>query len=86
MKAFKIRVYGRVQRVGFRSYVLEIARYLGLSGYIKNEKDDSVTIFVQGKENLVSKFMEAIKRPPPPIEVKEISINEVAPRKKLKYF
>jgi acylphosphatase len=43
LKAFQVRVYGRVQRVGYRRFVLDSAQELGLSGHVKNERDGSVT-------------------------------------------
>jgi acylphosphatase len=32
------RVCGRVQRIGYRRFVLDSAQELGLSGYVKNER------------------------------------------------
>jgi acylphosphatase len=37
-KRLVISVYGKVQMVGFRDYVFEIARTLKIKGYVKNEK------------------------------------------------
>lgn len=86
MKAYLIRFYGRVQRVGFRRFVQEIAQDLGLSGYIKNERDGSVTIFAQGDEEAIAKLIEAAKSPPPPAYVKSIDEKEAKPRPKIKFF
>ncbi|MEM3397549.1 MAG: acylphosphatase [Nitrososphaerota archaeon] len=86
MKAFLARVYGRVQRVGFRRFVLDSAQELGLSGYVKNEKDGSVTVFAQGDDTIVERFIEMLKSPPPPAYVKAIDIEEVKPRPAVKYF
>ena len=81
-----VRVYGRVQRVGYRRFILDSAQELSLSGYVKNEKDGSVTIFVQGDETIIEKFIEIMKSPPPPAYVKSIDIREAKPRAAIKYF
>jgi len=86
LKAFQVRVYGRVQRVGYRGFVLDSAQELGLSGHVKNEKDGSVTIFVQGDEAILEKFIEMLKSPPPPAYVKSIDVREAKPRQAMKYF
>lgn len=41
---------GRVQGVGFRYTAQYIAQDLGLSGWVRNEWDDTVTMEVQGKD------------------------------------
>jgi acylphosphatase len=66
LKAFLVKVFGRVQRVGYRRFVLDSAQELGLSGYVRNEKDGSVTVFVQGDDAVVEKFIEMLKSPPQP--------------------
>lgn len=86
LRALQARVYGRVQRVGYRRFILDSAQELGLSGYVKNEKDGSVTIFVQGDETILEKFIEIMKSPPPPAYVKSIDVREAKPRPAIKYF
>jgi acylphosphatase len=86
LKAFQVRVYGRVQRVGYRRFVLDSAQELGLSGHVKNERDGSVTVFAQGDEAILEKFIEMLKSPPPPAYVKSIDVKEAKPRRAMKYF
>jgi len=86
LKAFQVRVYGRVQRVGYRRFVLDSAQELGLSGHVKNERDGSVTVFAQGDEAILEKFIEMLKSPPPPAYVKSIDVKEAKPRPAIKYF
>jgi len=86
MDALHARVYGRVQRVGYRRFILDSAQELGLSGYVKNEGDGSVTISAQRDETILEKFIEMMKSPPPPAYVKSIDIREAKPRPALKYF
>jgi acylphosphatase len=86
LKAIQARVYGRVQKVGYRRFILDTAQELGLSGYVKNERDGSVTIFTQGDEAVLERFIETMKSPPQPAYVKSINIKEVKPRPAIKYF
>ena len=44
------RFYGEVQGVGFRFQAMRAADSLGLSGWVKNEMDGSVTMEIQGRE------------------------------------
>jgi acylphosphatase len=86
LRASLVRVFGRVQRVGYRRFVLDSAQELGLSGYVRNEKDGSVTVFVQGDDAVVEKFIEVLKTPPQPAYVRSVDIKEVKPKPRLKYF
>jgi acylphosphatase len=86
LRASLVRVFGRVQRVGYRRFVLDSAQQLGLSGHVRNEKDGSVTVFVQGDDAVVEKFIEMLKSPPQPAYVRSVEIKEVKPKPRLKYF
>ena len=41
-------VRGRVQGVGFRVFVLREAEYLGLDGWVANERDGGVRVVAEG--------------------------------------
>jgi len=86
LKASLMRVYGRVQRIGYRRFVLDSAQEHGLSGYVRNERDGSVTVFAQGDDEAVERFVELLKSPPPPALVKSIDLKDVKPKPGLKYF
>ena len=49
--------HGRVQGVGFRYTAKYAAQSLGLSGWVRNEWDGSVTMEVQGREALIDKLL-----------------------------
>jgi len=71
----KIVVQGRVQNVGFRYYTFQTARSLNLSGFVKNEMDGTVYIEVEGDENSVNRFIQAIRKGPSWARVDHVDIN-----------
>jgi len=79
VKAYVLRVSGRVQRVGYRKLVLDAAQEFEVSGSVRNVPDGSVEIFVQGEDDSVAKFLDAIRCPPlgqvEGVEEKESSFN-----------
>jgi len=66
MKRARIIVKGRVQRVGYRDEVEEIARRLGIKGFVENIKPYDIRIVTEGEDEAISEFIERIK-------IKEIS-------------
>jgi acylphosphatase len=52
-----IRVYGRVQGVGFRYSAQQIASSLGLCGFVSNESDGSVYIEAEGYSEQINLFI-----------------------------
>ena len=51
-----VRFVGRVQGVGFRWTAAMVARGLGITGWVRNEPDGSVTAEVQGEPSHVGAF------------------------------
>jgi acylphosphatase len=52
---------GMVQGVGFRATVAEIARGRPVIGWVKNLSDGRVQLLVEGKEEAVKKFLDAVR-------------------------
>lgn len=86
IKAVKLVVRGRVQRVGFRRYALDVAQKLGLVGYVRNLPDGSVEVFAQGERGLIERLVERVRSPPPPAVVEELSVEEATPKPELRVF
>lgn len=61
----EIHVSGTVQGVGFRPFVYNLARWLGLYGTVQNNSQ-GVTIHAQGPEGRLAEFVEAVRREAPP--------------------
>ena len=84
--ALRLRAGGRVERVGFRRYAQEVARELGLAGWVKNLPDGSVQIHIQGPQEAVQAFVERLRKAPAPIRVEQVVAREVEPEPGLEYF
>ena len=56
----RIRYTGRVQGVGFRQTVADLAAKMPISGWVCNEPDGSVTCVAEGQESALEAFIEAI--------------------------
>jgi acylphosphatase len=52
---------GRVQGVGYRYFVTDCARETGVSGYVKNMPDGSVTIVAEGDDDALDTFVGMVK-------------------------
>jgi len=58
------RIIGRVQGVGFRWFVWDAAKREGLTGYVRNEPDESVEASVEGDRDALDRFEWAISSGP----------------------
>ncbi|MCR4734407.1 MAG: acylphosphatase [Treponema sp.] len=61
MIRLKLKFIGRVQGVGFRYTAKHLANSLGLTGWVYNEWDGSVSMEVQGKESSINKLIEGLE-------------------------
>ncbi len=86
VKAVEAVARGRVQRVGYRWYVTDLAHKLGVAGYVKNMADGGVKIFSQAPSDTLQQFVERLRNPPPPAVVKQLEVEEAKARPALKGF
>lgn len=56
------QVHGRAQGVGFRYTVTQAANALGLTGWVRNERDGSVTTELQGNAETIEMLWEMVGR------------------------
>ncbi len=54
--------YGWVQGVGFRYRAVHAANMYGVTGWVRNDPDGSVTMELQGTEEQIDKVIMAIER------------------------
>ncbi|HUN39081.1 MAG TPA: acylphosphatase [Acetobacteraceae bacterium] len=72
MTAKRLVISGRVQGVGFRAWMQEHARALGLSGWVRNRVDGTVEALVAGDVAAVEELLRLCRRGPRMAEVVSI--------------
>ena len=65
-KSYQIKVYGRVQGVGFRWFAQNLAQECHIVGWVQNENDGTVDMKIQGDAVDMTNFLEKVKRGPGP--------------------
>lgn len=55
-----MKIYGRVQGVGFRYRAEQAAGLLGVTGWVRNAEDGTVEMEAQGSEAAINKMMTFI--------------------------
>ena len=63
-KAVRLLVQGRVQGVGFRWFVLQSARDLRLTGWVRNLADGNVEVYAEGSQSEIDELIEQVKKGP----------------------
>ncbi|RWI17338.1 acylphosphatase [Mesorhizobium sp.] len=76
-KAVRVRLRGRVQGVSFRVWTRTEAERLGLSGWVRNEEDGSVTALIVGAEGAVSTMMDRLWKGPTGASVASVTSQDV---------
>ena len=70
----EIRIYGRVQGVGFRYFAGKEARTLNIVAFPRNESDGSVYIEAEGDEASLEKFIEWCRKGPKEARVENVEV------------
>lgn len=74
-----VTVRGRVQGVGFRWFVRERARELGLSGWVKNLGDGSVEVAADGADEALERLRDLLVEGPPGARVAAVEALDTPP-------
>ena len=74
----KLRIHGEVQGVFYRAWSAETARGLGVRGWVRNRRDGTVEMLVQGEEEAVKRLIERCRQGPPAARVERIDIEDSA--------
>lgn len=61
MKRITACATGRVQGVGYRYFVTDIAREYGVSGYVRNRGNGSVEVVAEGTEPALQEFIGQLR-------------------------
>jgi len=75
-RSVRLRIGGRVQGVGYRAWMIQQARALGLRGWVRNRADGSVEALVIGDDDAVERMIEASRQGPLGARVTEVSVSD----------
>jgi acylphosphatase len=83
MTKAEVRVHawikGRVQGVGFRSFVASSAGTIGVTGWVRNVNWNTVESVAEGSRGQVDMFLRAVKEGPRASRVDECRVEEETP-------
>ena len=68
----RVFISGKVQRTGFRDWVVRRATDLGVVGWVRNLKDGRVEMLVAGDEEATTELIEACREGPPHARVDHV--------------
>ncbi|MCX6316848.1 MAG: acylphosphatase [Bacteroidetes bacterium] len=78
LQTISIHVEGKVQGVNYRRYTREKALSLGLTGFVKNQRDGSVLISATGTQTNLDELINWCKEGPPAARVTGIIVKDEA--------
>ena len=76
MQRKHILIAGKVQGVFFRASLLQRAKTLGLTGWVKNRSDGRVEAVLEGAENNWAAMLDWCHQGPPAAVVREVSVTD----------
>ena len=85
----RVFVSGRVQKTGYRDWVVRKAGELGVVGWVRNLKDGRVEVLVAGEEDATTALIDACREGPPLARVEHVEAHadtERAPKGFTKRF
>ena len=74
-----VTIGGRVQGVGYRYWVEQQARALGLQGWVRNRRDGTVEALLQGTGPAVEAVIAWARRGPPGARVESLADSAAEP-------
>jgi acylphosphatase len=84
--AFRARVRGRVQGVGFRWTCSEDARRLGLCGWVRNLVNGDVEVWAEGSAAGLESLLQWLRRGPSGAWVESVQYEKQKPAGKFRSF
>jgi acylphosphatase len=78
-EAYRVRVSGRVQGVGYRAWTRSEASRLGLVGWVRNEPDGSVSALIAGPAASTATMLERFHTGPFGAKVTAVEAVPVTP-------
>ena len=89
MKAKKrvhVLISGKVQGVFFRYHTQQLAKKLGLNGWVRNTSNGKVEAVFEGEEDKIKKMLEFCKKGPALARVEKVEVKEEKFKGKFKDF
>ena len=86
VKAVYATVEGRVQGVGFRFFVQNVADRLQLTGWVRNKGDDRVEVYAEGQTEKLNQLLDALRRGPSSAMVTNVDLQWTSPGFKYSRF
>ena len=77
--AKRFLISGRVQGVGFRSFVQDHAAVEGVHGYVRNLPDGRVEALIEGDDESVLRVERALRRGPASARVDDVAVETAVP-------
>jgi acylphosphatase len=77
-EAWLLRVHGRVQGVGFRDACVHAALDAGLAGWVRNRRDGTVELLVQGPPAALGRWRSSLRTLVPAARVDAVDDTPVA--------
>lgn len=69
-------IYGLVQRVHFRIFVLQNARVMGLTGYVRNlSSEKALEVVAEGERKKLKQLVRQLKKGPKTARVQRVVVN-----------
>jgi len=68
-------IHGDVQGVGFRYFVIDQARPLGVRGWVRNRPDGTVEITAEGERVQLDSLLDVVRRGPRGATVTDVDVS-----------
>ena len=72
----RLRIEGFVQAVGYRNFIIDEARRLGVDGWVRNRSDGTVEALASGNTKTVEAFVAVCMRGPSGASVKNVELHK----------
>ena len=82
----RVKIFGKVQGVNFRVFILEHALKLNLKGFVCNKPDGSVEAVFEGDKMHIDKILELCHQGPKAARVTRVECIEEKPTTEFKGF
>ncbi len=76
MKQMHFTVHGKVQGVWFRAWTQDLAKEMGVTGWVRNMTDGNVEGTAMGDDDLLVRFLDRLHDGPPLARVTKVDTTE----------